>query len=66
MKKIMQNFNFSNKNSLAILLTVVLISVLLTYIFVSSLQALLLLLWGVQQTKLQIFIVIAAIKLITM
>lgn len=66
MKKSTQNFDFSDKNALPLILIILLISAIITYAFVSSLQVILLLLWGIEQTKLQIFVVVAALKLITM
>lgn len=66
MKKSMLNFDFSDKNALPLILTILLISAVITYAFISGLQAILFLLWGVEQTKLQIFVVVAAFKLITM
>jgi hypothetical protein len=66
MKRSMLNFDFSNKNALPLILTILLISTIVTYAFVSSLQVLLFLLWGIEQTKLQIFVVVAVLKLITM
>ena len=66
MKKSMLNFDFSNKNTLPLILIILLISAIITYAFVSFLQVLLLFLWGIEQTKLQIFVIVAALKLITM
>ncbi len=66
MKKSMQNFDFSDKRSISLILILLLIGAIFTYFFVWWLQILLFILWEIEQTKLQIFVVVAALKLITM
>ena len=66
MKKSMLNFDFSDKNALPLILVLIFIGGIFTYFFVWWIQMLLFMLWGVEQTKLQIFVVVAALKLITM
>lgn len=65
MKKSMQNFDFSDKKSISLILILLLVGAIFTYFFVCTIQVLLFMLWGVEQTKLQIFVIIAALKFIT-